>query len=90
MRTKSDQQLSTLDQPSIEARCGLKVHGVFEDTLWFSGVGSGCRGQGTLSVSDALITVDGNIEIPVMVSLVIGNEQQMKRRINEALDSLGL
>ena len=63
---------------------------MFEDTLWFSGAGSGCRGQGTLSVSDALITVDGNIEIPLMVSLVIGDEEQMKRSVDEALDSLGL
>ncbi|MGH9428558.1 MAG: hypothetical protein ACRD2L_19900 [Terriglobia bacterium] len=63
---------------------------MFEDTLWFSGVGSGCRGQGTLSVSDELITVDGNIEIPLIVSLVIGDEKQMKRRVDEALDSLGL
>lgn len=59
-------------------------------TLWFHGVGSECRGQGTLSVSDALITVDGNIEIPLMVSLVIDDEKQMKRRVDEALDSLGL
>jgi len=65
------------------------THGVFEDTLWFSGVGAGW-GQGTLSVSDTLITVDGNVEIPLIVSLVLGDEKQMNRRVNEVLDSLGL
>ncbi|MGH9426259.1 MAG: hypothetical protein ACRD2L_08150 [Terriglobia bacterium] len=60
-----------------------------QDTLQFSGAGSGARIQGQMGISDAFVGIDASFEIPWMVSLVVGGEDDIKRKINEELDRFG-
>jgi len=57
--------------------------------LQFSGAGSGSKIQGTLGISDAFVAIDANFEIPWIVSLVVGREDDIKRKVNEELDRFG-